>query len=233
MPCVKSNGSKDMFMPPLYRRNVYRIGGDIYLYDEIDPETAFKLIKLLEEATDDYFQSTSRTSMLQGAVSTSIFLHINSPGGEFYSTIAVYDYIRQMDLPIVCVIEGIAASGASIIAQACAIREMSENSSMLIHEVRSAAWGKYSEISDEKICLDQIMKTMKKIYMKRSKLKEADLDEALRHDIIWDAEKCKEIGLIDRIVEDENRWDDLWEQVAPQVDENVETNTAKKKKVKK
>lgn len=210
---------EDEEIPPFFsRRNVYRIGCDVYLYDEIDPETAFLVIKYLEEAADECYQNTSRSAALQGMVSSAIFLHINSPGGEVYSSFAIYDHIRSMELPVSCLIEGIAASGASIISQACAIRQMTENAAMLIHEVRSVAWGKYSDFLDEKVCLDLIMKKMKAIYMKRSKLTAEELDEVLRHDVIWDAAKCKELKLVDCILEDENQFDHLWDNIEKQAD---------------
>lgn len=228
---LKCNEDDDKAVVPFFnQRNVYKVGCDVYLYDEIDPETAFLVIKFLEEAADECYQNTSRSNVLQGLVNSAIFLHINSPGGDVYSTFAVYDHIRSMELPVTCLIEGIAASGASIISQACAIRQMTENAAMLIHEVRSIAWGKYSEIRDEKMCLDLIMKKMKAIYMKRSKLTSEQLDDMLSHDIVWDAEKCKELGLIDCILEDDNKFDGLWAQIAEDVEENKDDKKKKKRK---
>lgn len=63
--------------------------------------------------------------------------YINSPGGDVFDGVAIYNAIRRFDGPKSVVIEGIAASAASIIAMAGDTIEMAHNATMMIHE----AWG--------------------------------------------------------------------------------------------
>ena len=77
---------------------------------------------------------------------------------------------------------------------------MSRNSYMLIHQLTTNFWGKYSEFEDEKENMDLMMKTIKDIYKKYTKLPMKKLDEILKHDLMWDANTCLKYGLIDEIV---------------------------------
>ena len=45
-----------------------------------------------------------------------------------------------------------------------------------------------------------MMKTIKNVYKKYTKLPMKKLDEILKHDLMWDAETCLGYGLIDEIV---------------------------------
>ena len=45
-----------------------------------------------------------------------------------------------------------------------------------------------------------MMKTIKDVYKKYTKVPMKKLDEILKHDLLWDAKTCKEYGLIDEII---------------------------------
>jgi ATP-dependent protease ClpP protease subunit len=44
------------------------------------------------------------------------------------------------------------------------------------------------------------MTTIKNVYKKYTEVPMGKLDEILKHDLMWDAETCKSLGLIDEIV---------------------------------
>jgi ATP-dependent protease ClpP protease subunit len=71
---------------------------------------------------------------------------------------------------------------------------------MLIHQLSSQVWGKYSEIEDEKKNLDLMMETIKNVYKEYTKVPMKKIDEILKHDLMWDAETCKTLGLVDEII---------------------------------
>ena len=61
-------------------------------------------------------------------------------------------------------------------------------------------WGKYSEMKDDMENSKMLMKKIKDIYRKYTKIPESKLDDILKHDLWWDAEKCLEYGLVDEII---------------------------------
>ena len=75
-----------------------------------------------------------------------------------------------------------------------------KHSFMLIHQLSTNFWGTYSRFEDEKENLDLMMKTIKDVYKKYTKVPMKRLDTILKHDLLWDANKCLEYGLVDEII---------------------------------
>tara|TARA_E500000178_G_C16807088_1_gene655206 strand:+ start:55 stop:291 length:237 start_codon:yes stop_codon:yes gene_type:complete len=61
------------------------------------------------------------------------------------------------------------------------------------------SWGKMDELEEEMVNLKQLMEHIKKIYASKTKIKKKELNEILKHDLWWDAKKCLECGLVDKI----------------------------------
>ena len=127
-------------------------------------------------------------------------LLINSGGGSITAGISSMDTILRCKVPVETYVDGFCASAGTFLSVVGDTRYMSRNSYMLIHQLSSSFWGKYSEFEDEKQNLDLMMKTIKNVYKKYTKLPMQKLDEILKRDLMWDAEKCLEYGLIDDIV---------------------------------
>jgi len=130
-----------------------------------------------------------------------IYLHINSFGGSVFAAFSTIDTIINLPVPVVSIIEGAAASAATMISVMCNYRIIYPNSYMLIHQLSSMAWGKMDELEDEICNLNELMKRIKKIYKLKTNIDKNKLDEILKHDLWWDANKCLKVGLVDKIVE--------------------------------
>ena len=129
-----------------------------------------------------------------------IKVFINSGGGSITAGISSMDTILRCKVPVHTYVDGFCASAATFLSVVGTRRFMSRNSYMLIHQLSGNFWGKYSEFEDEKQNLDLMMKTIKNVYKKYTKLPMKKLDEILKHDLLWDAETCKSLGLIDEII---------------------------------
>jgi ATP-dependent protease ClpP protease subunit len=97
-------------------------------------------------------------------------------------------------------VDGFCASAATFLSVVGEKRFMSRHSYMLIHQLSTNFWGKYSEFEDEKQNLDLMMNTIKNVYSEYTKVPMKKLDEILKHDLLWDAKQCLEYGLIDEII---------------------------------
>ena len=133
-----------------------------------------------------------------------IYLHINSFGGSVFAAISTIDTIKSSKIPIVSIVEGGAASAATLMSCVCSERYIRPNSFMLIHQVSSGFWGTMEEIKDEFKNLKKLMKFIKKLYKKNTKLNNLDeseikLDSILKRDIWWDSSECLKYGLVDEI----------------------------------
>lgn len=170
----------------------------ITFYCDITYKSCFELIK----AIDKVKKTIKSENISEYEDEKSIYLHICSNGGDVYPTLAVIDHIGNSSVKIITINEGCVASAGVLITLAGHKRYITKNSYMLIHEIRSGCWGKYSECVDDMKNNDILMKHLKTYIKERTnhKLPENNLDELLKHDIIWNAKKCLKYGLIDKIV---------------------------------
>ena len=168
----------------------------IYYYSNVNRESAVELNKKIGE-----LESKSLTMSKTLDIDTpSIKVLINSGGGSITAGISSMDTILRCKVPVETYVDGFCASAATFLSVVGEKRFMSRNSYMLIHQLSTNFWGKYSEFEDEKQNLDLMMKTIKDVYKKYTKVPMKKLDEILKHDLLWDAETCKTLGLVDEIV---------------------------------
>ena len=128
-----------------------------------------------------------------------IHLHICSYGGSLLPALGMYDLLVKSPVPIVTHIEGAAMSAGTILAIAGKKRLMTANSTVLIHELSSGFWGKFSDFQDHQKNMETLMEKVKAIYLRHAKIPEKVLEDLLKKDLYLTAEQCLEYGLIDGI----------------------------------
>ena len=129
-----------------------------------------------------------------------IILHINSYGGSVFAGLSAVDYIKSSKIPVTTVIDGCAASAATLMSCVGAHRQMNKNACMLVHQLSGAMWGKFQEMQDDMQNSEMLMEKIKNIYKEHTKIPKKEMDNILKHDIWWEAEKCLQYGLIDEII---------------------------------
>ena len=171
----------------------------IMFYSDVTPASCFKLIECINKAKG-YVAWQDALSEFEEY--NKVYLHICSDGGEVFPALAVIDIILKSKIDIITVSEGCVASAGVLIALAGKERYMRANGYMLIHELRSCSYGKYTVMKDEMECNDIIMKDMKKYILERCNNQHMikKIDKILEHDIIWNGQKCKKYGLINKII---------------------------------
>ena len=168
----------------------------IYYYAGVNRESAAELNKKIGELQVRSFTMANNLDVEP----YPIHLHINSGGGSLISGIASMDTILRCKVPVYTYVDGFAASAATFLSVVGSKRYISRHSYMLIHQLSSNFWGKYSEFQDAKQNLDLMMDTIKNVYKKYTKVPVRKLNEILKHDLMWDAETCLKYGLVDKII---------------------------------
>lgn len=169
----------------------------IYFYCGVSTKTSLKLnieLKRIAQSIIDNGKNLLNKDKY-------IYLHINSFGGSVFAAFSTIDTIINLKVPVVSIIEGAAASAATMISVMCDYRIIYPNSYMLIHQLSSSSWGKMDDMEDEMCNLKELMKRIKTIYKKKTKINKDDLNEILKHDLWWDATKCLSAGLVDEVRE--------------------------------
>jgi len=185
---------------------------EVFIYGEIgwDGITADDLIRDL--AAIDAEQLTVR---------------INSPGGSVFGGVAIYNALRTHPAAVTILVDSIAASIASVIAQAGDTRKMVQHSQMMIHEAQGIAIGAGSEIREYAQLLDKQTDLIASIFADRSG-KSVGVFRALMEAETWfTADEAVAEGLADEVLvperaEPENvTADDIGDTVAQDLENTV------------
>tara|TARA_B110000908_G_C10263185_1_gene460981 strand:- start:2371 stop:3057 length:687 start_codon:yes stop_codon:yes gene_type:complete len=176
--------------------NINSCDNHIYFYASVTKKSALALNTEIRKVT----KSLCRISSDFNTNPPPIYLHINSFGGSVFAALSVIDTIQYNTIPIYTIIEGAAASAATMISVHGKKRFITKSGHMLIHQLSSGFWGKMCEIEDESKNLKNLMKVIKKIYKKKSTIPDNKLDNILKHDLWWNGKKCLKYGLVDKII---------------------------------
>lgn len=129
-----------------------------------------------------------------------IKLYISSNGGLVYQVFSAIDTIQGLKVPVHTICKGFVASAGTLLSLAGKKRYITENSFMLIHELRSGTWGKFTHMVESVENSKQLMEHIKSYYIKRTKITAEELEEQLKKDSTWNAQTCLEKGLVDEII---------------------------------
>lgn len=186
--------------------SIYSNNNDIYFYSSIDKSTSISFQHEVEKVYKSILENIATAHAKGYKLSfPPITIHYNSPGGGVFAAFSMIDYLRllkQRDrrVKIHSIVEGRAASAATLLSVTADKRYATKYGYMLIHQLSSMCWGKYNELKDEIENCDALMNRIKKIYKDHTNIPEDELDKILSHDLYWDATKCLEVGLIDEVL---------------------------------
>jgi ATP-dependent Clp protease protease subunit len=177
--------------------NVRVVENSIFFYTDVTEQSALDLNQALYEV-DAKLKNTA--NFLGPDFTPHIKLRINSYGGSLFAGLAILDAIRNLKSEVHTYVDGAAASAATIISIAGTKRFIGKNSMMLIHQLSTGNYGKYSELEDDMENNKRLMKMIKDIYKQYTKVPMKNIDEILKHDLWFDSAKCLEFGLVDKIM---------------------------------
>ena len=174
---------------------VYSSHNCIYFQDDITVDTAFALNKELRSVADKLIV----VGTIHKTTPPPIWLHLTTNGGDIYAAFSVIDCIRHLGVSVNTVVDGFVASAGTLISVFGARRYIMPNAYMLLHELRSEIWGKFTDISDEMSNLKKIMDHIVRIYTEHTTIPPRQLEKLLKKDLIWNAEECQKQGVVDGV----------------------------------
>lgn len=140
------------------------------------------------------------TAELDSITAPTIRVEINSPGGDVFDGIAIYNALRIHPARIVTRVDGLAASIASVIAQAGDHRIMVASSQMMIHNAWGMTVGNQTDHEDMAAVLGMQDEILADIYATKSS-KDAAYFRGLMNAETWmTAERAVAEGLADEIL---------------------------------
>ena len=175
--------------------SVRAIENNVYFYGDVTESNALDLNSTLHAV--DKKLSVSGQFL---DVNPIINLRINSYGGSVFAGLATVDTIRNLNAEVHTYIDGAAASAATMISTSGSKRFIGKYSKMLIHQLSSGMYGKYTDLEDDMENNKHLMETIKSIYKEYTKVPMKKLNEILKHDLWFDAKTCQDLGLVDEIL---------------------------------
>lgn len=132
---------------------------------------------------------------------TSINLRINSPGGDVFDGIAIYNALKGLGLPITTYIDGLAASMASVIAMVGNPVIMPENAMMMIHKPWGASSGDANAMRDYADLLDKVESVLIPAYTAKTGKSPDEIAAMLEEETWLSGAECVTHGFADQLIE--------------------------------
>lgn len=164
---------------------------EVWIYDRIGRSW-------FEDGTD----AKSFAKKLAGLDVDEITLHINSPGGDAFDGVAIYNTLHDHQADVHVVVDGLAASAASYIAQAGKTIKMNKAAQMMIHRASGICIGNARDMADFADVLDKLDSSIAGIYHSRAGGELDDWLSAMTGETWYTAAEAVDAGLADESVED-------------------------------
>ena len=157
---------------------------EVFIYDEIGyfGVTAADFVEDLRDITADRIE-----------------LHLNTPGGDVFDGIAIYNALRDHAADVAVTVDGIAASAGSFIAQAGDHIVMNRASQMMIHDAWGLTIGSADDMREMADKLDKHTMNIAAIYAERAGGTADTWREAMRDETWYSADEAVAAGLADEV----------------------------------
>lgn len=161
----------------------------VYIYDEIG-----------FWGTD----ASTFVNQLKDIKSKNIDLRLNSPGGEIFDGIAIYNALKMHPANVTVYVDALAASAASFIAQAGDKIVMTRPATMMIHDGIGLVYGNSKDMYDTGDLLDKLSNTVADIYDLRAGGGQETWRNLMREETWYNAQEAVAAGLADEVLEEES-----------------------------
>lgn len=128
-------------------------------------------------------------------------VYINSPGGDVFEGVAIYNMLKRHKAHIKVHIDGLAASIASVIAMAGDEIIMPSNAMLMIHNPWTFAMGNAKDLREAADRLEKVGTSIRQSYLAKTgdKLSEDDLTALMDAETWLAAQEAYDYGLCDEV----------------------------------
>ncbi|MFM0218272.1 head maturation protease, ClpP-related [Paraburkholderia caledonica] len=114
------------------------------------------------------------SAALRNIGARNLTVNVNSPGGDFFEGVAIYNLLREHKAKVTVNVMGLAASAASVIAMAGDEILMGDGAFLMIHNAWTVAIGNRHDIAQAAEVLAPFDAAMAKVYSQRAGISEAE-----------------------------------------------------------
>jgi ATP-dependent protease ClpP protease subunit len=147
------------------------------------------------------FTSKRMSAALRSIGKADVVVNINSPGGDMFEGISIYNQLRAHPAKVTVNVMGIAASAASIIAMAADEINMGLGSFLMIHNAWGVTIGNRHEMRDAAALFEEFDGALADIYEARTGVKRADVEKLMDAETYMGASEAVKQGFADAVSE--------------------------------
>lgn len=129
----------------------------------------------------------------------AVVVEINSGGGDIFAASEIYTLLKGYAGSVEVQILGVAASAASVIAQA-GHSKISPTGLFMIHNVSGSAYGDYRDMAHQKEVLETANRSVAAAYTEKTGKTTEELQQIMDHETWLDARKAVEYGFVDEVM---------------------------------
>jgi ATP-dependent Clp endopeptidase proteolytic subunit ClpP len=149
---------------------------------------------------------------LRQVTTPKIELHLNSPGGDVFDALAIYNGLRQHKAQVHVIVDSLAASAASFIAMAGDKITAMANAMLMIHDPLGLVIGNAADMRELAELLDKHGDNIAAIYAARAGGDIATWRERMLAETWYLADEAYTAGLVDEVDESDGRpISDAWD----------------------
>lgn len=138
---------------------------------------------------------------LKAVKTGTIILKVNSLGGSVFDGTAIHNQLKAHEAKVIAIVEGVAASIASVIVMAADEIRMPANAMLMIHDPWTCACGSSDEMRQAAEALDKIKESIIASY-DRAGLSRDEISQLMTAETWFTAEDAVDQGFADTIVQD-------------------------------
>jgi ATP-dependent Clp endopeptidase proteolytic subunit ClpP len=164
-----------------------------------DPAT----VQIFDQIGEDWYGGSGLSAkqfsdVLNEIGNGPLLVEINSPGGNVWDGLSIYNQLRGRKAPVTTRVVGIAASIASIIALAGDRVEMADAALMMIHDPSGMASGTSEDMRKMAEALDQHAQVLVGVYAKKTGRSPESIRAAMRAETWFTTAEALAFGLVDK-----------------------------------
>src|SRR5690625_1965122 len=148
---------------------------------------------------NDSFSANDIDRALKNAGDNDVIVNINSPGGDAFDGIAIYNRLKRHKGKVTVIVDGWAASAASVIAMAGDEIIMGLGSMMMIHEAWTIVLGSKTELRKEADVLEELENGIINIYQTKANISQEEIREKVDAETWMSAKTAVELGFADKL----------------------------------
>lgn len=132
-----------------------------------------------------------------------ISMYINSPGGQVYAGMAIYDTMQQIECPVSTVAVGFTASFGTVLLTAGAkgMRYALPNATIHMHQPLGGAQGQASDIAIQAQEILRLRTTLNNILSNHTGQTVTKIEEDTDRDLYMSAQEAMNYGLVDAVLQ--------------------------------